>query len=136
MAAIVQGDRALIRRLGALKRGIARRIVSRASNKVIGPVAKAAKRNCPVDTGLLKKSIGKRTKTYRGSGAVVSVVGPRKGFAGQDAQGRQKDPTKYAHLAERKHGFLKAAWKAHESRLPPKEGAAIWAGIEREAAKG
>src|SRR5690348_17333966 len=50
--------------------------------------------------GLLKKSIGSKTKTYRGSGVTVGIIGPRKGFLHVLKGGKRVDPVKYAHIEE------------------------------------
>jgi len=41
------------------------------------PIVREAKQRVPVDTGKLKRSIGRRFKFYRGTGTDVVVIGPR-----------------------------------------------------------
>lgn len=51
--------------------------------------------------GLLKKSIGQKVKTYRRSGEVVGVIGPRVGFLHILNGGKRVDPVKYGHIEEK-----------------------------------
>lgn len=70
-------------------------------------VAKQAKRLAPKETGLLRRSIGSKVKTYP-SGVTVAVVGPRLGFRKEVLRKRNRpfapasmaNPVKYAHLME------------------------------------
>lgn len=78
---------------------IARRVLRPALTAEGSKVVTQGKRLVPQATGLLKKSLGKKTKTYTGSGTVIVVVGPRSGFKTVIA-GKKHDPTKYAHLVE------------------------------------
>jgi len=71
--------------------------VGKAANKAMRITVKAARRNVPVETGQLKKSIGIRIKKYRQSGIVFAAVGPRKGY--KDAT-TGRNPANYAHLVE------------------------------------
>lgn len=94
----LDGDKELMRALASVTGREQEVVVKRATNRSMRPVVKEARRNAPVETGLLRKSIGARTKWYRkgaerGSGVAVTVVGPRKGFK---VDGR--NPAMYAHL--------------------------------------
>ncbi len=62
-------------------------------------VARAAKDQAKKVTGLLKKSIGRKTKVYRNTGVTVGLVGARVGFGGE-YQGRPRDPSFYSHRVE------------------------------------
>lgn len=106
-----------------LKGSVQRRITRMAMSAAVRVVAKEAKRLAPRDSGLLKESIGSKSKTYE-SGVTVGIVGPRRGFrrvvdrkawqSGERALASGKrqvvyktlkriaDPVKYAHLVE--HG--------------------------------
>lgn len=104
----LRGDKALTRKLQSLAARTQNTIVRSAAGKAMTPVNRAAKQLAPKETGLLKKSVGKKTKTYPGKGTVWVGVGPRKGFAqeitvtGPDGKPvkRWRDPVKYAHLVE------------------------------------
>ncbi len=83
------------------------------------------------ESGLLWKSLGYVVRVYSGDGRVIAAVGPRTGMgatvalldgkgaiasskAGQrlvakGAKTERRDPVRYAHLAERVHGFMRAA---------------------------
>ena len=64
------------------------------------PMLQRARMLCPVgDTGLLRKSLGRRFKTYRKNGVVAVYMGPRRGFK-TIINGRAVNPTNYAHLVE------------------------------------
>ena len=95
----------------------------------------AAKREVPVDTGLLKKSIGKKVKTYRQDGVVWVAVGPRSGFEEHIDGVVVKNPVKYAHLVEGHNPFMRRAFdttKGEVLRIMEKE---LRSNIEKEARK-
>lgn len=77
---------------------VQRRILRPALNVEGTRVLQEARARVPVDTKLLRRSLGKRTRTYK-NGTVLVIVGPRRGFKEQ-IDGRYKNPSKYAHLVE------------------------------------
>lgn len=115
----VEGAKELERMLAGWKPSARRRIVRPGVRKAASIVSKAAKARAPVGSGLLKKSIGVKMRTYR-DGTVVGVVGPRHGFkravsgSGRSrtivtkknvsefhnslVRVRAQNPVKYAHL--------------------------------------
>lgn len=102
------GDKDLIRKLDRLGKKGYRKTVAKAMSKAATPVSKLAKRLAPVGKGptrgLLKRSIGKKSKWYRGTRVVI--IGPRKGFKRTivTRKGvRHVDPANYAHLVELGH---------------------------------
>ncbi len=108
------GDKDLIRKLDRLGKKGYRKTVAKAMSKAATPVSKLAKRLAPRGpTGLLKKSIGKKSKWYRGTRVVI--IGPRKGFkvaVGTYKRGPRKGQTKWhnpaniAHLVELGHRIV------------------------------
>lgn len=118
----LEGVGPAIQSLKGLQRGVRRKILLRAVNKALDPLLKSAKSATPVgETGLAKKSLGKKVKVYAAKGVVVGVMGPRRGLrktrSGQKirtALGKRYaqagvDPVKYFH-------FLETGRK--ESRIP------------------
>jgi len=99
ISAKIDGAEKLVEILRKLPPVIARRCLRPALNMEGTRVLKAAKQNVPTQTKLLKKSLGKKTKTYPKTNAVVVIVGPRKGFA-QVIDGKKRNPVMYAHLVE------------------------------------
>jgi HK97 gp10 family phage protein len=95
-------DKAAIRRaehaFKVLAPRVFNRVVNRAASKAMTPVLRAAKRLVPVDDKFLKKSLGRKVKSYKRSGNVVVLIGPRKGFK-DEKSGR--NPANYAHLVEK-----------------------------------
>lgn len=103
------GDKELIRKLDRLGKKGYRRTVAKAASKAMTPVSKTAKRLAPRGaTGLLRKSIGKKSKWY--SGTLVVIIGPRKGFkrliTSKSGKARSVNPAKYAHLVELGHSIV------------------------------
>lgn len=108
----VAGMDRLLKRLDGLEKKVRNQILRKATFKASEPVYKDARRSAPKgETGLLKKSIGRRVRVYRKSGVVVVVVGPRTGFRksragrvvtalGKKYQAAGVNPTRYAHLVE------------------------------------
>lgn len=51
------------------------------------------------DTRTYERSLGSKVVVYRNSGVAVAIVGPRKGWGRETAEG-YRDPIYYAHLIE------------------------------------
>lgn len=108
------GLKALDRQLKALPDAVLMKVVRPAVSKAMTPVLTDARRRATEikDTGLLAKSLGRKTKTYRKSMIVVHLIGPRSGFKrevvrhstlpnGKVITKREMaDPAHYAHLVE------------------------------------
>lgn len=107
MRITLTGDTELIKSLESLGEKVYKRVIAKATRKAFAPVVKTAKARAPRETGLLAKSIGVKQKAYARSGRIVTIVGPRTGFA-QDVTVNtpfgpkkvRRDPAKYAHLVE------------------------------------
>lgn len=93
---------------------VSRRVLRPALNAEGSKVVAQAKRLVPKVTGLFKKSLGKKTKTYVQSGNIIVVAGPRTGFK-QVVAGKPRDPVKYGHLVE--FGTRPHIVKVHQARL-------------------
>ncbi len=116
------------RAMRAVEAKIQKKIQRKALTEAMKPIAKAGKEKCPVDTsphnpvkGLLKKSLGTKTKTYRGSGIVVIIFGARTNFrrqVGTRTRGTNKgkpfyqDPAKIAAP----HPFMRPAYDENKSK--------------------
>ena len=85
----------LQRKMAMLPATVVNRVVAAATVEAMQPVLKASKAKAPVRYGYLRDSLETKTKIYRLSGTVVTMVGPADG---KGAPGI--DPVKYAHLAE------------------------------------
>ena len=127
------GDKKLRRTLQQLAGGAQRRIVRPAVSKALTPINRAAKRRCPVETGLLKRSIGKKVKAYRYSGVIWGAVGPRVGYKKQMPDGSWRNPTKYAHLAEDAKPYLRPALDTNRQKAMGILATEIRRRLEKEA---
>lgn len=101
----IEGVEALVKSLEDLDAKLRKRVLKKAVGEASKMVLRAAKAGVRKDTGLLKKSLGRKVKVYRHSGVVVAIVGPRKGFkTAVTRKGQAKatfaNPTQYAHLVE------------------------------------
>ena len=149
MSIVLAGERELIAALKKLPNNVFKRVVVGASRKAMRPVITAARAAAPVDTGLLKKSIGAKVKVYPRKGNIVSMVGARGGFKDKDTK---QNPAIYAHLVEGGHvlrrikkgpvigrvaakPFLKPAFGPASSQIVGRFRDMLRAGIDREAAK-
>lgn len=94
----ITGIKDLMDMLKKFTPAVQRRILRPALNAEGQRVLVQARSNVPVDTKLLKRSLGKRTKTYK-DGRVIVIVGPRRGFR-EIHKGRPKNPSNYGHLVE------------------------------------
>jgi HK97 gp10 family phage protein len=140
------GERELTKLLNSLGDRVARKALRQAVNAAASPVVKVAKQKAKKQSGLLKKSLGKKVVTNKKSQSATAVVGARKSVQGT-YKGKPRKPSRYVHLVEKPHigpggnyvpgqPFLGPA--ADETREQSK---GIMAGklrevIEREAAKG
>lgn len=129
-----QGDKELIRNLERLPNRVARKVARQAVSAALTPLNKAAKREAPRDQGTLKKSLGKKIKTYKNDGVVWGAVGVRSGF-GVVIDGTLKDPRRYAHIVEGLTGFLRRAFDQSKKQVLSILGKKLGSGIEREAVK-
>ena len=135
----------LLSKLGEMRSARARRIRRDALNVAATPLLQMARQLVPVDSGLLKRSLGKRAKTYASSGTVVVVIGPRSGFKQEvfsPKYGTQyRNPTKYAHLVEkgtvhsRGSHFMEQAVDATREQVATTLAQKLSEGIERELAR-
>ncbi len=91
----------LFRKLDELESKVRKKITSKALQAGMKPLTKAARAGIHDDTGQLRRSLGTRTRTYRNSGVVVVMMGPRTGFKTTRSSGQFQNPTQYAHLVER-----------------------------------
>ena len=98
----IEGLEELRDKLLKLKRVTGRKVVRKALNEASKPILRTAKAKVPVDTGLLRKSLGRKQKSYRGGRSVV-IIGPRTGFKREVTVAGKKqvrNPAKYSHLVE------------------------------------
>lgn len=135
----VTGDEKIAAKLDYLADNTQRKVVRPAANYAWTPVNKDAKSTVPQDTGTLKKSIGKKGKTYSASGVVWVGVGARKDpkYIGPDG----RKPWKYAHIVE--HGtvnrapqpFMRTAFNRQKANAERRLYQKTWQRLQMELAK-
>lgn len=151
--------------LSGLNQSVRNKILRKALDKASQPILKAAKERAPRETGLLRKSMGRRVIAYRSTGTVVVVIGPRSkpSFRKEvkikkvfrqirgatrmirnprsEAMTMVRNPVKYAHLVELgtknrpAKPFLRPAFQAMRSQATVTAARLIMDGIEKEAAR-
>ncbi len=89
--------RRLEKKLDKFGEKIFKKVVGQAASKAMSPVLKAARKTVRKDTGAAVKSLGRKTKKYKGQFTVMTIVGARKGFK-DPTTGR--NPANYMHLIE------------------------------------
>lgn len=125
---------------------VQRRAIKDALMKAATPAVKDAKQRVPRRTGLLRRAIKKRGRTYRPRGMAFVIVGPDRRTIGADAKGAKVWPVKYAHLIEFGHAkkgggrvgprpFLRPAFMANKENMKRIYGAEIGPAVERQAAR-
>ncbi|HUU35196.1 MAG TPA: HK97-gp10 family putative phage morphogenesis protein [Vicinamibacterales bacterium] len=151
---VLSGHKELQRKLARLSAVAQRKVVRPAVNAALVPINKEAKRRCPVGQrgkrgtlgklraggerskpGALKRSIGRKVKTYSATGTVWGGVGPRKEYA--DDPGRRVHWVEFGRPA---HGvpaqpFLRPALDTKRGEALGILGTRIRQGIEKEARK-
>lgn len=106
MSMRLTGDKELKRFMKRLPKKV-KKVQRSAVSAMATPVLKQARKNAPKRTGTLRKSLGKKSRTYK-SGTVIAVVGPRNG-KGVMVNGKWHDPAKIAHIVESRNPFLEPA---------------------------
>lgn len=115
------GFRQIGKALDHLEKKSAKKVIRKGATKGIQVYTKALKDRAPKQTGLLKKSIGSKVKSYRGGATVLGIAGARVGFRrevevkirnkkGTRIVARKKeirDPSKYAHITEARKPWMK-----------------------------
>lgn len=97
----IEGLKEFERRLKRLGAKEAKKIVRASNHRAMLATVKAAKELVPVESGALKRSLTRRTKTYTNSGVVWTGVGADKRVvATNPATGEVRKPFKYLHLVE------------------------------------
>lgn len=140
------GDKELERTFKTLGERVQRKVLRQAVNTAATPVVKAARAKAPKDSGLLKKSLGKKLVTNKKAGVVTAVVGPRRNVVGEH-DGKPRKPSRYAHLVEKGHidgdgnhvpaqPFLRPAMEETEAQALGVMTDKLAAGVVREASKG
>ena len=130
----LSGDKKLERRLVALGAKVSVRIMRSALNRAMTPILKDMRRRCPVRTGALKRSLGKKVVVRRRSGTVWAGIGPRKGWP--------SEPGNYVRLVEfgtanaPAHPFMRPAMDAGRARAMRQIASIVRAKIEKAAKTG
>src|SRR4051812_47249427 len=96
------GDKQLERVFKTLGERVQRKVLRSAVSVAATPVVKAAKQNANKESGLLKKSLGKKIVTNKQKQSVTAVIGPRRDVSGT-YKGKRRKPSRYAHLVEKGH---------------------------------
>lgn len=94
------GDKALAKKFKQLGDRVQRRVLRGAVNVATTPIVKSAKAKASKQSGLLRKSLGKKVKTYVDKNTVVGIVGPKTSTVGE-YKGKKRRPANYAHLVEK-----------------------------------
>lgn len=71
------------------------------------PIEAKAKADSPVDTGTYKRAQTTKAKSYRRGAYLLAVIGPK-----NRKYANRKNPAKYAHFVERRHGTMEKAARA------------------------
>jgi HK97 gp10 family phage protein len=140
------GDKALARTFRTLGDRVKRKVLRQSVNAAGTPVVKAARTKAPDRSGLTKKSLGKKLKTYAKTGTVVGIIGPRTSVVGE-VDGRKHWPAKIAHLVEKghinrdgsftpPHPFLGPAFDESQGEAAGVMRAKLAEGVMKEAARG
>jgi len=79
VTAKIEGVEDCVRALQTLPRNIQRRAVGKAVRAGGAPFTKAAKRNAPKRSGIFKRSLTSKQKSYKGGAHIVAIIGQQKG---------------------------------------------------------
>ena len=93
------GFREANRQIDKIIAQVERRGNRRALNKASRPIIKGARRKVRRRHGDLRKSLGNVIRMEKKTGAIISIIGPRRGRK-RVVDGKPVDPANYAHLVE------------------------------------
>jgi len=140
--ATLTGDKQLV----ALCRELPKRVVKKHQRRAVSaggtPILQAARADAAVESGLLKKALVKKVKTYP-SGNAAAIVGANRAKVGE-FKGRKRVPAHYIHLVEEGHDgpapapahpFLEPAFESVKAEAVRTTQAKLKAGVEDEARK-
>jgi HK97 gp10 family phage protein len=108
------GNKAIRKHFKSFPRKVQKRQVRKVVNAMGQPVVKAIRKETPVRSGALKKSLGKKVVTYKDDGHMALIIGPRADYI-TTWRGQKVRPVKYAHLVE--FGFTFADSKKIHPKL-------------------
>lgn len=138
-AVTIEGVQGLVRKLERMERRTRARYLRRATSAAGTKLAQAVRRAAPVDTGLLRRSIGRRVRTYRKGAIATAIVGPRRGFerevTGDDGQVHRVDPARYGNPVQARTNFMGTGAHQAEGGAVRAFGDNLGKAIEQEAAK-
>lgn len=139
------GGKQLEKTFRTLGERVQRKVLRQAINAGSTVMMKAMRAKAPRESGLLAKSIGKKIRTYKKSGTILGVVGPRSDVVGT-YQGKKRRPVKYAHLVEKghitksgqfvpAHPFMRPAFDETQRQVQDSIKSKLAVGVVREASK-
>lgn len=96
----MQGGRELRHLLEELPKRVRTKGLRRAVSLAASPLVKATKQRTKRRTGLLKKAITKKVKTYRGGNVCAAIVGANREATGT-LNGKTITPNNYFHLVDK-----------------------------------
>lgn len=141
-----RGNKELNELFDELPNRVQNRVMRGAMSAAANPIVKAARAKAPKRSGLTRKAIGKKVKTYRKNHVTVAIIGPRNDVRGR-VKGKLHRPAKIAHLIERgkinrdgtvtpPRPFIRPAYEQNEAESLRVMRTKLGEGIEHEAAKG
>ncbi len=113
ITAAIPDERETLRKFRALQKRGARRAMNKAVRAGSAPQVKESKRTAPRESGLLKKRITQKVKSYRRGQMVLAVIGARS--VKDPATGR--NPAKYVHLVNEGHKARKIVPRQGKKRM-------------------
>lgn len=118
----LRGDKELRKLFEELPKRVLRKGLRQAISAAASPIVKDAKRNARRVSGLLKKAINKKIKTFK-NGNVIAIIGASRSVAGSYL-GRKRVPAHYIHLVEkgtRPHALGKGSQLARVGKRASRE---------------
>jgi len=114
----------------------ARSSARKAGTKANQITLKKARALAPRDTGLLSKSLIKKSKTYKRDGVILNMIGPDSKVEGRHPDtGRLMKPIKYAHIVEKLKPFLGPAQRSTANQVISAFSKAAWINIQKAVTK-
>lgn len=114
----------------------ARSAARKAGTKANQITLKKARALSPKDSGLLAKSLIKKSKTYKRDGVILNMIGPDSKAEGRHPDtGKLMKPIKYAHIVEKLKPFLGPAQRSTANQVLSAFSKFAWINIGKSVVK-
>lgn len=131
----ITGIKELQRKMQELEKATQKKVLRSISRKALNIYVKEARKNTPVNTGRLKKSIGNEAAKRQGREKVAIVAGPRRKKGNKNAQGWHGHLVELGSIKQAPNRFLTRSWDTKKAEVLKSYKEDMWEVIKKHAKK-